>query len=311
MLDLDLATLVAPHTIEGFLGGEWPRDPYISVESEERVAAFAEAVPELNSAEALLSGWQDRVSLMSPKGFRASVPDGRSALPFLHQGFTCYLRNLENHIPVLSSLLDNVAVQLGVPRKYLICEVFCSEGESGVAMHSDYDHNFALLLRGAKRWTYSRNTHIRHATNTIIGGDRPQRDLRQLEFATSLPLPHKQADDAYDVTVRGGGMVFLPRDWWHQTQAIGECMQLNVAVKGPMWLTVFQESLTEMLLPDVEWRDMAYGIVGDDTSREAALATFAELIGRFRKETSGDSDLELATRLIEAAGYGREVTPDA
>ncbi|WP_439657629.1 cupin-like domain-containing protein [Lentzea sp. HUAS TT2] len=301
---LDLATLVAPHTIEDFLAGEWPRAPYISIEDADRVATFAEAVPELDSAESLLSSWQDRVSLMSPKGFRASVQDGRTALPFLRQGFTCYLRNLENHIPVLSDLLDSVAAQLGVPRKYMICEVFCSEGESGVAMHSDYDHNFALLLRGAKKWTFSHNTHIRHATNTIIGGDRPQRDKRQLEFATSLPLPDKQSDDAQVVTVRGGGMVFMPRDWWHQTEAIGECMQLNVAVKGPMWLTVFQEALTETLVSDVEWRDMAYGIVGDETARESALDAFTELVGRFRKETSGDSDRELAKRLIEAAGCG-------
>lgn len=299
---LDFNTLIAPHSREEFFAGYWPDRPCLVSSNADRTAAFSAAVPELDSAERLLSIFPAKVGLMSPKGFRASLPDGRTAIPFLRQGFTCYLKGVEQHVPALHDLLDVVSVELGFPRKYMICEVFCSNGESGTAMHGDYDLNFAMQLHGTKHWKLAPNEHIRNITTQVYNGGLPQRDPGQLRLATKLPFPDRMPDDCIEFTARDGGLVFLPRDWWHQTHATGECLQLNVVVKGPMWLTVLTESLSEALVTRTEWRDMAFGVAGED---EAAVKTFAAMLGRLRTEFAGATDLELARTLLAAVGYRR------
>ncbi|SDH49016.1 Cupin superfamily protein [Actinokineospora alba] len=300
---LDFATLVAPHSPEDFLGEYWPTRPCLVDTNPDRATAFSAAVPELDSAERLLSTYPAKVGLMGRDGFYASVPNGPAALPFLRQGFTCYLRNLEDHLPALSDLLDTVARDLALPREHLICEVFCSRGESGVAMHSDYDLNFAMQLHGTKRWRLAPNDHAHNITTTVFGGGRPQRDPGQLRFVTSLPLPERMPDDAIEFTAERGGLVFLPRDWWHETHALGECLQLNVVVKGPMWLTVLTKGLSEALVTTDEWRDIAHGIAADGAGRARAVKAFATLLGGLRARLDSTGDEELAERLI-AAAYG-------
>ncbi|WP_245599802.1 cupin-like domain-containing protein [Embleya scabrispora] len=37
--------------------------------------------------------------------------------------------------------------------------------------------------------------------------------------------------DAHIVDIAAGGLVFVPRGWWHETESRGECLQVNFVVK--------------------------------------------------------------------------------
>jgi ribosomal protein L16 Arg81 hydroxylase len=170
-------------------------------------------------------------------------------------------------------------------------------------MHADYDVNFAMQLHGTKHWKIAPNEHLRNVTGTVFGADRPQRDPAQVRFATSTPLPERMPDNCIEFTAGAGGLVFLPRDWWHETHATGDCLQLNVVVKGPTWLTVLGESLAEALVDDPEWRGMAHGVAADDERRDDAVRTFAGLLGGLRAQFAGSTDQEVAERLLAAASH--------
>jgi 50S ribosomal protein L16 3-hydroxylase len=299
-MTVDLSTLISPLTSADFLAGSWPFTPWVDPARDDRAVRLEAVAPQLVSTEDLLDGFRGRVGLMSPTGFRASTPDGRAALPFYRQSFTCYLRNVETHVPALRDVLDALADELGMPRQNLTCEVFCSDGASGVAMHSDYDINFAIQLRGTKTWSIGRNESLSDPLTTLIPDGRPQRDARQLRWLQA-PLPTKMPPDADVVEVERGGLVFLPRGWWHQTAAEGTCLQLNFVVKGPHWLSVLANGLTELLAEQPQWRRFAFGIAGNADQKERAVKDLAGLLETLSDQVRADGGQELARDIISAA----------
>jgi 50S ribosomal protein L16 3-hydroxylase len=300
---VSLADIVTPAVPARFLAEYWPRRPYTVSESEHRVRTLLAAVPELESAERLLAHYAADVRLLNTEGFHATVPTGPHALPFYRQGFTCYLPTVERQLDGVSEMLDTVAAELGLPRKNIVAEIFCSTGKSGVAMHADYDVNFAMLLRGNKRWLLAPNETVLDPMAMCLPAGRPQRDPRQLDYAEPVPLPERMPDERLEVDVGPGGLVFLPRGWWHETDATGECLQLNIVIKGPAWLSVVTEGLAGMLVSDRRWRTFAFGLAGDEAGREAALAELTALVEDLRLRLGRGDARDVAGELVAAAGY--------
>ncbi|MCI3934370.1 cupin-like domain-containing protein [Streptomyces sp. AN091965] len=300
-MTLDLETLVAPLTAAEFLDRNWPGSPYTTDGDPERLAELA-AVPALASNAAVLDAYRATVSLLRTDGVSARVPDGPTAAPLLAAGFTCYLRRVEEHIPQLRAMAEAVAHDLGMPATSVTCEIFCSADSSGVSMHSDHDVNFALLLRGHKRWRLAPNEHIRNQTGVCLPGNRRQREEDQLALADRLPFPDRLPDDALSVDVGAGGLVFLPRGWWHETQAQGECLQVNFVVKGPDWTSVLVQALTSRLTGDPRWRAHAYDVCAAGERGERAAAVFADLLKGLSGDFAAADPADLAERLLADSG---------
>jgi hypothetical protein len=73
--------------------------------------------------------------------------------------------------------------------------------------------------------------------------------------------------DAEHLQACAGDLIFLPRGWWHTTHAVGNCVQLNFTMDGPMLLEVVAEVLAAELRKDPRCRQYAHGIASR-TSRE-------------------------------------------
>lgn len=283
---MDLDMLVAPLTADEFIRDHWPNVPGCFAGDPARLAPLVESIPELASATSALEVFGDRVSIIRPDGFFANVADGKSALPFYNAEFTCLLRSAERFIPGLQRAIDQISEELGMPGSVFHCDIFASTGQnasvyedaSGLAMHSDAEVNLALLLTGRKVWQWAANEHVRNQTTTVLQGDR-QVGKSHFRFADKLPFPTGMPGDATSAEVTSGGMMFMPRGWWHATKAYGECLQVNFAMIGPTWLSVLTEALSDRLMEDVRWREYAYGITGTGGPRSSAEAEFGRLLG--------------------------------
>lgn len=290
------ADILAPLDVSDFLQSHWPGRAFVRTAGSSDFDLATE-IPELADAVRALEAFGHPVSLLRKNGPHASVPTGRDALPALRAGFTCYLRRVERALPALPDLLGDACRWLGLPPGSMTSEIFCSSGESGVAMHSDFDVNFAFLLSGRKRWKLAKNTSIVNQTSMCFAGDRAQPDPVQLRYADH-PFPATMPADAIEVTVEGGGLVFVPRGWWHETYSSGDCLQLNLVIKGPYWANVLGGALKNHLLADPGWRGYAYGIAGEGTLREEAIETFAGLLAGLRSTLLSEDPRALAERLL-------------
>jgi Cupin-like domain len=290
------ANLLAPISVHDFLQKHWPGRAYTQATGTS-ISELTKEIPELVGAERVLEAFEHPVSLLRKNGPHASVPTGRDAIPALHTGFTCYLRRVERALLPLQDLLDDACQWLGLPTGSMTSEVFCSTGESGVAMHSDFDVNFAFLLSGRKQWKLAENTSIVNQTSMCFAGDRVQPDPAQLVYADA-PFPTGMPAGATEVTIEDGGFVFVPRGWWHETFSFGSCLQLNLVVKGPYWVSVLTSALKQRLLEDPGWRGYAYGIAGKGTQREQAIDTFAGLLTNLRNTLLTEDPPALAERLL-------------
>lgn len=295
---IDLATIVDPLPKERFMSEHWPSTPYWSNDGR-RLDALLD-IAELESAEKAISG-APRVRFFKPDG-SIGVVSGDKAMTVYRLGLTCFVGCA--HIPPLMEAAERLAGDLGMPSGSVTSEIFCSDGESGAAMHSDQDVNFAVLVRGNKRWQIAENRHIRNQTNICRPGSDPDADPMQLEIAERLPFPETMPEDAQVVDMEAGGLLFMPRGWWHQTRSTGECLQVNFVLNRPLWLNVLVDALWERLVRDPEWREFAYDIHGPDARREAALDRFAQLLSNLNGIFATDDPRQLSAQLAEAARYG-------
>ncbi|MFE5327302.1 cupin-like domain-containing protein [Embleya sp. NPDC056575] len=296
-----LADLVAPLGVSEFLTGPWPEE-CVWHESSATRAALLRNIPELGSAAAVLSS-ADSVGVFVGGGNLRTVPAGEAAIRLYEQGRTCFVRG--DHIPRLATYAQRITLELGLPQGSMHPEVFCSKGDSGAPMHSDYDVNFTVLVRGNKKWRLAPNRHIRNQVNQCFPAPYEKPDSIGTRLADQRPFPTSMPEDAHVVDIAAGGLVFVPRGWWHETESRGECLQVNFVVKRFMWLTIVSRAIRNMLLERPEWRAYAVDIFATDGRQDAALDTLAELLPELWNEldtTFGGDPRRAAGHVIEMSG---------
>jgi 50S ribosomal protein L16 3-hydroxylase len=292
-----LDRLVAPLPAGTFLAEHWPLRPWWTPPAAARVELF-DGISELESAPAVFKG-AARVSYFKPDGTTGEVGPDKAHVVY-GMGLTCFLGCA--HLPAVMEAAEGLAADLGLPSGSVTAEVFCSDGDAGAPLHSDHDANFAVLLRGQKTWQIAENRHIRNQTALCRPNKQEEHDPTQLELADQLPFPDALPRDAIAVDVDAGGALFLPRGWWHQTTSRGECLQVNLVVNRPMWVTALTRALERRLLRDPEWRAYTYDVFTSGERRAAAIDRFAGLLEGLRAELGAEDSLELAEALLEDSG---------
>ncbi|MER7674419.1 cupin domain-containing protein [Kitasatospora sp. NPDC096128] len=294
---LSLEEFIRPLSVDDLIRDFWPGELYVSETGPPRTALLEE-VPELVAAEQVLAGYQRPVRLSRKGGPYASAPTGADAIPAYRTGFTCVMLGVEESFPGFKGLITDAARTFGLPVSSFTCEAFCSTGTSGLSMHSDFDLNFALLLHGQKRWRLARNRSIENQTSTCFSRGAAQADPRQERYAHS-PFPDEMPEDSTEFEMGPGGILFVPRGWWHETYSLGDCLQVNLTIKGPHWAGVFTRAMETLLLEDPRWRNFAFGVTHPDGRRDAAVAELTALLDRLTRTGELLDTHELALRLLD------------
>jgi 50S ribosomal protein L16 3-hydroxylase len=217
--------------------------------------------PFLASLDALLNSW--------PHNIQAHLPDVRDevssidvfpkdAKKLFDNGMGLLFNEAEKISPELSSWLHGIQNELGLSRlTYGRCLIYATPDGKGTAPHFDQNINFVLQIHGAKKWSMAPNHHVHNPMTRHTMGQDPDPELASyLEF----PLPDKMPDEVQTYELTPGSILFVPRGYWHSTEAEGDALALNFTFTAPTWIDLFTTALRSRLSQVPEWRSTADGV---------------------------------------------------
>ena len=269
MNKMGLAALV-PSTGE-FFESHWPDQPFCRHGLSDSVESLT-SLPFLSSLDALLNCWPNAVQAHLPEvadeslSIDATPRDARK----LFASKTALLFNNVNSIsPVLTEWLETLRTDLGLPAStHSRCMVYATPDGKGTAPHFDQNVNFVLQLHGTKTWWLAPNTSVVNPTQRYTMGQPCDPELASYmddEFPESMA-------DGQKFVLEPGSLLFVPRGYWHRTEAKGEALALNFTYSQPTWVDVFTLALRSRLLLSPAWRELADGVSSEDSARRE-LAT--------------------------------------
>lgn len=272
---MSLSKLLAPLSLDAFLSDTWPSQPYVT-----HGLAIDELtqLPFLASVDRLLEQWPRKVQVHLPDvSDESSAVDvcPRDAKKMFANRMALLFNNAQTQSRILESWLAEIHAELGLPLStYSRCMIYATPDGKGTAAHFDQNINFVLQIQGEKTWWLSPNETFENPTERFTIGQPLDLELATYamqEPPTSMPEPQQK------IVLKPGSMLFVPRGYWHRTEASGEALALNFTFSQPTYIDLFLTALRSRLTLSHEWRALADG-VNDPSRRELATARFDELL---------------------------------
>ena len=282
---MSLSALFAPLRAEDFLARHWPETALVQHGDAERWASLA-AMPQLADPQTLAEVHAGPIQTLGAthEGDHVQRQVAREQVPSLvEQGKSLKFDGVDRTLAAVDELCRTLARDLGVERSTCYCQAFFSGQGERVALHFDSVEVFVLQLRGRKRWLHARNEDVRFPLNPWAPG------------VESSPDHGIVAPDGFDPDVateaavlRPGSAMFVPRGWWHGTEALEEdCVSLSFMVHTPTWLEVGLAALRKRLMASEPWRrpiphdlSTARGLLDFVRDAESMTGSAQELAGQ-------------------------------
>jgi 50S ribosomal protein L16 3-hydroxylase len=83
---------------------------------------------------------------------------------------------------------------------------------------------------------------------------------------------------AKKIELKPGSMLFVPRGYWHRTEAAGDALALNFTFSQPTWIDLFTLALRSRLTLSPDWRALADGVNSEDKNRREEAAGKLEML---------------------------------
>ncbi|NTX53281.1 JmjC domain-containing protein [Myxococcus sp. CA039A] len=290
-----LEQLFAPHSGREFLAEYWPTRHLVCHGPLERLGELA-ALPELHDLEQLLHTYRNPVMVALPdRRDEHSVirVEAQTAAALYRSGMALILDSAERYLPLVEQWLHMVAFELGLARNAVARAIFyASPSGGGNSPHFDANANIVVQVRGTKRWTLAPNTQLPLPTDRWAMNMGPPSP--ELASYLEQELPEQMPEGAEVITLEPGSVLFVPRGYWHSTEASQDTLALNFTYSQPTWADVVSAALRQQLLKDVRWRALADGIGSPDPERSGACHTrLSELLHELQAHV-----LELEARKI-------------
>jgi 50S ribosomal protein L16 3-hydroxylase len=267
-----ISALFSPLSRDQFLTEKWPNELVVINGPPERYAGLTD-VPAFRSISGFFDAWPGV----------ARVPDGslqpaKVAMQHFERGASVSFDMAEKVIPGLRPWLSKLQLDLCLPANVLgRCIVYASAAGTGARMHFDQNANFVIHLHGEKVWTVAPNRHVKNPTGQYIAGSSELSP--ELQAYCSANLPKTMPADSEKVRLRRGSVMFLPRGYWHSTNATTDSLQLNFTFSQPTWVDVLLPAIYRRLLRHDHWRALADGAgAGDFRRKQLAEEHLAELL---------------------------------
>jgi hypothetical protein len=198
-----------------------------------------------------------------PAPFSGTAEVGRVLSEF-EAGATLVLQGLHLSWPPLAEFCRTLEQELGQSAQ--ANAYFTPRDAQGLPVHHDTHDVFSLQVEGEKRW--------------LVYEPALELPLKNQRYTADMGEP---GEPVYDVTLRPGDTLYLPRGWLHEaTTSSADSLHITVGVNVHTWLDAVKAALEECG-GDVEFRRSPEGDADDllETLRERLDA--AEVARRRRR----------------------------
>lgn len=232
-------------------------------------------LPFLNSLESLLLHWPYEISAHLPdvRDEASSIDTSIKDAPKLFaNGMGLLFNDVQRLSPILLEWLEQARTGLGLSSlTYGRCLIYATPDGKGTAPHFDQNINFVLQIHGTKIWKMAANQDVENPLSRHTMGLMPDPELMSYLDA---PLATVMPEDAETFELHPGSLLYVPRGYWHSTEAAGDALALNFTFTAPAWLDLFTAAVRGRLAQSPEWRETAHP--DDETKFEKLLSSLKE-----------------------------------
>ncbi len=296
MKKIGLSELIFPVTAKEFFESYWPHKPlFISGSSEkanEKRLPILD-IPELHSLESLIAARTLKVRACLPDfddEYSSITLESKDAIKAYRNQMTLVFDSMHLQNKLIAECLENIRQDLGLLTGGIdndLCRArsmaYATPAGCGTRMHFDANANFILQIHGSKRWTLAPNRSVVNPTERFTTGADQMSLALESQFHAELPneMPHESTD----YSMQPGCLLYVPRGYWHSTDAQDDSLSLNFTFSEPTWADVFTKSLQEHLLKSAQWRGLADGLGGKDEARlKKGVQKFKSLFKNLQRE---------------------------
>lgn len=275
------ASLLGDLTVDEFLRRHWTDDHWFNPDAGPAIAGLAE-LPALRSPTSILGELRSDTLLVMPPALSGEGYGGgievrkRDAAGFYAAGMTLWIKRAQDSFPECGAFLGNVARELGLPADRIEAQLWISPPGKGTLAHYDASEVLNVQLRGTKRWQIAPNREIRY----------PNVD--------SQIRPKGLAEGLVGLDMTPGSALFLPRGYWHSTQAVDESISLTLFIRSTTWLTLMQELMAARFVRDESWRKPRLGVDPESLHGPEARDDFRAALAQARDFFSEENAADLA-----------------
>ena len=278
-----LAELIQPMTIADFFSQYERSETFVLHHPKESLTALRH-LDFLSSLESLLNIW--------PHSIQAHLPDlrdeassidtnAKDAKKLFQNGMGLLFNEAHRISPLLQTWLQSIQRDLGISaHTYSRCLIYATPDGKGTAPHFDQNINFILQIHGTKIWKLAANEHLSNPLTRHTMGTKPDAEMASY---LSEELPSEMPKSAQSIELKPGSLLFVPRGYWHSTEALGDALALNFTFTAPTWIDLFTTALRSRLALSPEWRATANG-VSHSTHRDEAEAYLETLLAGLKED---------------------------
>lgn len=189
--------------------------------------------------------------------------DASEAVDLFRRGHTISLESGGASSARMLQLGRSLAAELGAFRSP-VPSISVSPRGAGTPVHFDGLEVLVVQLAGRKRWHISRNTAVSSPDFPFFpSADGPgARGGVVPDYLTQLPSPALCAEPATYV-LEPGAALFLPRGFWHETEALDDSVSVTFKLPLPTRYAVALEAVAQHLRRDPHWRAPFAGAGGE------------------------------------------------
>lgn len=286
MKKLGLGDLLAPITVPEFLNSIWPVEPLFIPATPGKLQTIFD-LPQMQDLNQLIAARQRKVRACLPDfddEYSSIHLEPGDALKAYRNNMTLVFDSMQSQDATIADTLKNIRMDLGLVTggaENDLCKArsiaYATPAGCGTRLHFDANANFVIQIKGTKTWRLAPNESVENPTERFTTGSEEM--PAALEHQCHAPLIDMLDEDAMEVVMKPGCVLFVPRGYWHETTTEEESLSLNFTFSQPTWADVFTKSLQEVLLRSPEWRELADGLEGTDQDRkEAAIERFEFLV---------------------------------
>jgi Uncharacterized conserved protein len=276
-----LAALVHPKSISDFMQAYEANEPFVIHHNDENVKPLM-TLPALESLDVLLRSWPYKIQVHLPdvRDEASSVDTTPSDARKLFDNGMGLLFNESHRIsPMLQEWLEEIRKDLRLSAMtYGRCLFYATPKGKGTAPHFDQNINFVLQVHGEKTWYMAPNKQLKNPLTRHTMSLEPDPEMQGY---LRRPFPKEMPADAQKIVLKPGSLLFVPRGYWHSTDAQEDALSLNFTFTAATWIDLFQAALRSRLSLSEEWRATADGVSSAQTRAQAERnfnAVLAELV---------------------------------